>query len=1245
MNKYNFQKLTPVKNVDMKIYEEALDFVFTEDDLKNIAITGAYSAGKSSIIETYKDSNPNKSFLNISLAHFESIESATLQHNEENQQKSDSSFKDTTLEGKILNQLIHQIDPKRIPQTHFKVKKHISRQKLFKGSLLTTIILFLAIYIWKFNNWRLFVTNSQDVWIKQYLTFTTLDTTFILGGIALSAALAFTIYQIIKMFSFNRVFFRKLKFQGNEIEIFEHTNESYFDKYLNEVLYLFENADAEAIIFEDMDRFESTRIFEKLREINALINRKSARTIRFLYLLKDDTFTSKDRTKFFDFIIPVVPIVDGSNSYDLFIEHFKKGRIIDQFDEYFLKGLSLYIDDMRLLKNIYNEYIIYHERIQSTELKSDRLLAIIAYKNIFPHDFSELQLGRGFVFNIFEKKADFIKEEKEELNKEITELKNFLDAAEKEYLEDIDELDAIFFVSQHHLRVNGRTVSDYKTQGHFLKALKENSGNVTAYYNNGGWYQYDFDTEYQKMLENKDYQNRKKIIDAKTVTVKEKIKEKILELQRNINVLENKKLCEIISKVNTDKIFSVCYINEIDEITDFNSIKSSPYFKLIKYLVRNGHVDESYSDYMTYFYEHSLSREDKIFLRSVADVDSKEYSYKLKNPSLVISRLRDIDLEHEETLNFDLLAYLLQSNHQKLPIFLKQIKERLKYDFVTDFWSTKEEANLLIKAINHSWSGFAKGLINLSDYPNKEKHKYIIKSFHFSSEEDLRNQNSENCITEYISYRKNFLDIDKPDIMKIINSFELLGVKFEQIEYETANKTLFLEVYKNSYYQINYYMLSLILNEIYKMEETRDFKHKNFTLITSRPQEPVVSYIKSNINVYMQKVLEFCNGEIADDEAAVIEILNNSLINDDYKLVYLDYLKSTIRELTSIHNSEFWRILTEKEIVIYSEYNILCYYFKLTQKMDRTLVSFINNNDIELSFSEEIYNRVGDGQVESLLEDIIQCNEMLDSKYDMFIKGFNRSDEAFIYEEISASKMRILITRGIIQMNDTNLRFIRGNYSENLVFFIISNIDTYTNEVISEDNFDFSELTNILEENIEDTYKLSLLEYCNQPISIIGKNQYSDSLKSYIIQNNFQTNDLPKLIVEYNRVNEGLKHDIFSVCIEHSDLILSEKCEIPFPLLILIFESTEEGRERKLELFASQFMKLRLVQVQQCLQQLELTSFSDLFQRKRPKIEITPINTQLLEAFKQRNWIIDFKIDENDSTMYRTAGRTKIPES
>lgn len=381
----------------------------------------------------------------------------------------------------------------------------------------------------------------------------------------------------------NRNIFHKVNLQGNEIEIFEESNDSYFDKYLNEVLYLFENTDADVIVFEDIDRFSANIIFERLREVNTLANLqldKDNKVLRFFYLLRDDIYDSKDRTKFFDYIIPIVPVVDSSNSFNQFISHFKNTEIYERLDENFLEGLSLYIDDMRLLKNIYNEFIIYFNRLNITELNCNKMLAIITYKNIFPRDFADLQLNRGFVYTLFIEKENFITNEITEINKRIEETQKRIAFSENEHLISIRELDAIFADKYFkYYNLSNKTDSD------LTKFIIENLNST----------------------QKDEYTSRKQALEDKLNKNNIKLNQKVQNLKQNVIDLKNKPLHEIITRDNIDEVFSITSINDIDEEIDFNEIKSNEYFDLLKYLIRNGYIDETYTDYMTYFYENSLS--------------------------------------------------------------------------------------------------------------------------------------------------------------------------------------------------------------------------------------------------------------------------------------------------------------------------------------------------------------------------------------------------------------------------------------------------------------------------------------------------------------------------------------------------------------------------------------------------------------------------------------------------------------
>lgn len=276
--KYQFERLTPIDNMDLDVYGEAIDYVFDNSDIKNVAISGAYSAGKSSVLASYKKKHSNLRFLHISLAHFKSPG-----------QEDEAEVKESVLEGKILNQLIHQIPSEKIPQTNFRVKKKVNKKSVIRLTIGAVLFLVSTIYFFCFDMWKNYLSSLPDNWFKTILTPSTHQYALMVDGVLMVALLSFVVYRLISIQK-NKNIFRKLNLKGNEIEIFEESDDSYFDKYLNEVLYLFENADADVIVFEDMDRFNANKIFERLREVNTLANiqlqKESKKVLRFFYLLR-----------------------------------------------------------------------------------------------------------------------------------------------------------------------------------------------------------------------------------------------------------------------------------------------------------------------------------------------------------------------------------------------------------------------------------------------------------------------------------------------------------------------------------------------------------------------------------------------------------------------------------------------------------------------------------------------------------------------------------------------------------------------------------------------------------------------------------------------------------------------------------------------------------------------------------------------------------------------------------------------
>lgn len=1230
---YNFQKLTPSNKVELNIYDDALEYVFANKDIKNVAISGAYSSGKSSMIETYKNAHSKIKFLHISLAHFQETE----------QDISTSTVNsEPILEGKILNQLIHQIDPKKIPQTNFKVKQKVSRGMTIKNSLITILFLILAAYIIGFKSWSKFILTLTQPWLKNNLMFTTNSVALLLSGILCTCILGLTIFSIINVQK-NKNIFKKVNIQGTEIEIFEENKESYFDKYLNEVLYIFRNSSADVIVFEDMDRYNINKIFEKLREINNLVNNKEDKIIRFFYLIRDDIFTSKDRTKFFDFIVPIVPVIDGSNSYDKFIEHFKEGGIFELFNENFLKDLSLYVDDMRILKNIYNEFVIYHNRIQSIELNNNKLLAIIVYKNIFPRDFSDLQLGMGFVNTLFENKDSFIEKEIQKINNKIQDLNMRIQQAKDELLENIDELDAIFLKTDNLIfYVNRQQESNFETRAKFIRAIKDNPNSVQ--YNNPsyGLQAFNMTSKFNNLLQDPIYIQRKEAIDIKSTEGIEKLKSDIQKLQKQEAILQNSRLGDIISRENIGTIFSVIFTNEIGKENKFEEIKASPYFDLIKYLIRYGHIDETYPDYMTYFYENSLSRIDKMFLRSVSDQVHKEYLYSLKNPKLVLSRLQVLDFDHEEILNFDLLCYLLktkQSNGAYLTSFFQQLKETKNLNFIGQFLDTRREIIFFIETLNQFWPSIWKCIINESNFSDAQKKQYVIDTLYFSPNPDIKALNENGCLTAFISNIPTFLDIYEPNIDKIIAGFSLLEVRFDWIDYSTSNKDLFQAVYSNNVYKISFEIISLILEKKYILPQNDDFISKNYTLILSKQEEPLVPYVKDNINHYISIILENCNKHIDDEEFVALEILNNKEVELSNKEEYINYLQTVIEHIENVEDQELWSLLLQQEQVKYSEDNILKYFFHNEKGLDTFLVQFVNANIENLSFDYNlINNKFGDNTASKFYNAIVTCNKLFNNKYENILFTLHRSYNSFIHKGVAGEKIMILNKLGVIQMNIENLAFIRENYPDNLIQYIVKNIDKYAKDIITKDNFNFNEMLLLLEENVTDDYKIQLLQYSTDKISIQQKN-YSNAVKVHILKHNLDEGDIMFLLKAFRLENDEVKEIIKNISIEHIAEIIAQQNLIPFELFAELLNTRELNIENKKNLFITNLPKMNKVQGMEYLKILNMVDFLSLFDGKRPKFEVNPVNEQILNIFNEKDWVTRFDIDKEDSNYYRAIGR------
>lgn len=1090
----NFFSLGPTDNAsNIEVYSVPLDSAIKDDSVKNIAISGGYASGKSSVILSFFNSNKGKMYktLYISLAEFNNFIDDKYNNFNNINNKGEKVEYLQSIEKSIIQQILYSVPQSKVPLSSFKRLNKHSKIRMFCLEMFIILGLISLLIIFNTEIYFYSINRINDVIEKLGSYF---------GTIIILTSTIFVLFSFYVLLFYISVKIKLGRFKINNIEIeLNKNNESLFNVYLDEMIYFFQVSKIDVVIFEDLDRLlNSDRLLSKIREINILINNSKVinKKITFLYALQDDYFNrAEERTKFFDYILPIVPISSKLSSKN----NLSKGLEIIGFknivsDEY-LHDISIFIDNQRTIDSIINEYYIFKNMFLEVQLDDSKLLSMIVYKNLYPNRYSELSSSKGKLYEILNNKKLVINETISKISDEEEKIKSQIKILDESVLFSKKQVKALIIGSvigqkltsynQSITSINfgnkNFTIDQFLSPSFDISLIKDLHSIKIG---NGNEY---FKDTFETILGPMDR------IVLQTESIITKNETNIIDLREQLNNLslerrnvEFNNLSEILTKYNVK-------INE----PDLNE------FEL--FCLKRGYIDERYDIFLHLFITDDLAESDYKFVVNVKNNRFNEFDLLLNDPEKIIQiYLNEDDFYSISVINKSIIDVLFQKNDY----FSKQAKFRNMVEI-----NYNEIGNKMIMYFEKSNKEMRYNFINELFYKTSKFSRYFMKQVIKNSQLNdmfvssiLLNQNIQKSFQYKDTLRDNinllsenyYLDeILKDDV--ILSFLKELGVKFSNLSSYSLQEEEVVKLIENELLLPNIKMNELVLNSF--GIDYFEFENKPLSILNSLKEDLFDKYILSNFDLFIQNCYSLTENH--DEEQTIIEyVLNNSKLSLSTKQSFILFLNTKIEEVYT-NDLILLKEIIEKELLINSLDNVLQLkdilipnldvfqdYNKITDDLYSIFAMFYNQSinliketrvPLEKDFMTfVIFNKYID------LNNLKKLKKISTTKFDNI---------DYFTNKISPEKIEYLITNNFLNLTVENMSYINSNDLFNLIpIFLVNNLSEF---ISNKDTYIISEeVQKKIIENSDITIEQKLMLINN-----IHFNKLINEMKEFFLQN------------------------------------------------------------------------------------------------------------------------------------------------
>src|SRR5471030_182841 len=678
-----YDTLTPkvISNDSVREYFKVLNFAFSKKDVKNIAVTGPYGAGKSTVILSYLETQLKKRYINVSLADF------TMSGRHDINPPSNAEIELSILQQILYKENKDNLPDSRIDRIQNRNKKHI--RALFWSSLSVIVPAFILL-VSAFPNKIISAFGASKEIISSF------NDEFYLRLVLSGVFALTTLFTIVRVASKAGLFDKKIKlsklaFLEGSAEMDSQEGASLLNNCLDEIVYFFSRSNYKIVVFEDLDRLGNTEVFIKLREINQIVNNNvQGEPVRFVYACRDDIFLGADtRTKFFDFILPIIPVMDSRNAYT----HLKN-KLIDFPENHttLLKQTSLYISDMRSLQNITNEFNIFRRLVDGGKDVA-KIYSLMFYKNNYAQDYNLADKKSGILYS-------FINEYR-------------LRKLHKEYFESLDEKSNLLSTKIAKLETESANsdadvreelicelisldlwpILNFATKQveypYYYKLsspqhLHENEGEFNAFFSQSGPFYIGYGnanpnsnnvnyviTDGTSIIN--EYEQRSQLVSTDRTRALRAAHDELNSVKEEIRIRNSITLADLIVKIGevnfreiTDRYLEKINDRDIIDEKQFEALRTGLRLggsEVLYFLMANGYIMQDFMMFRSIFHEGTISSNDNDYIKAVGrHVSCKDCNenFSLDNEKDVLAELVAQNYIYREgALHYQLIEFLM----------------------------------------------------------------------------------------------------------------------------------------------------------------------------------------------------------------------------------------------------------------------------------------------------------------------------------------------------------------------------------------------------------------------------------------------------------------------------------------------------------------------------------------------------------------------------------------------------------